>query len=575
MVEAPNRVSVTLITASAILIIAGLSIVSCSRTDEQPHGGSIMAEIGDYRVTEEEFLGAFRNVFERSGHALQVTPSLLQEILDQRVNFYSIVQHGMDRGWDRDREGLYRKNLIYRQVMMDEFKRSLIEPEISVDEGDLRELFYRYNTHVRASHLYAPDRETADSLYHLVTGGVSFEELAKEIFESSTLRNSGGDLGYFTVDEMDVGFEEVAYTTPVGEVAGPVRTSRGFSIIKVKDRITTPLITENQFAESKNRIRELAIRQQTELERRADMDRVIDRFRFNEELASEIRDRIMAHLPVDPVYSLEQEDIRNLVPPAWDGRVIASYDGFDITTGTFLQEVYYTPEEALANAGSPAGFRNLLEGVAYRAYAMHTYQNSRYYDEELIARSVENTFQNYLNRRFVEELRAKANIPEEAKREEFRRNPDLYTHPKEVNMAELAVQDMETAEEAYQAIQNGMPFEEALMKYGFDEEAKLAGGEIGYTPVTHFGTISPAIADIQPGEIAGPFEMRSDVIFLFKCLGVRDAHPMTFEEALPTIIEHLTGEYVAEQRAEIIRETMERHNARVHYNRIDKVNLHL
>lgn len=534
-----------------------------------------LAEIGSYQVSDEEFLGAFRNVFERSGRALNVTPTLLREILDQRVNFYAAVQYGVDNNWHEDHEGTYRKNLIYRQVMMDMFKREHIAREVSVGEPELQDLFLRYNTHLRASHLYAADRETADSLYQLVAEGVPFEQLAAEIFESQSLRESGGDLGYFTVDDMDVGFESVAFSLPVGEISEPVRTSRGFSIIKVTDRITTPIITEYQYAQNRQRIRDLAVRQKTELHRRMHMDEVIDGFRFDQELVDTLWEQMDGYMHLDPVADVEMEDFRSRVPADWHDRVMGSYNGFELTVGTFLQEAYFTPLQNREQIRTDRSFRNLVEGVAYRAYAIQAYQNGPNYDETGVALSVEKTFQNYLNRRLFQALQEQADIPESAKRLEFETNRGSYYHPREVNLAELAVRDMETAEEAYLAIQEGMSFRDALMKYGFDEEAKLVGGEIGYTPVTHFGTISPSLANIQPGDIAGPFEMRSDVIFLFKCLGVREAQPMTFEEAQPLIAEQLTEEFVMEERRQLIRETLDRHGAKVHYDRISDIELQL
>ncbi len=572
MPEISFRRIVAAVLAGLMTVAAVFVLSFCSR-DAKEEPVPALAEVGSYQVSEEEFLGAFRNVFERSGRALNVTPTLLREILDQRVNFYAVVQYGIDNSWHEDHEGTYQKNLIYRQVVMDEFKRQHIARDVSVEERDLQELFLRYNTHLRASHLYAPDRETADSLYQLVADGVPFDQLASEVFESQSLRESGGDLGYFTVDDMDVGFESVAFSMPVGEVSEPVRTTRGFSIIKVTDRITSPIITEYQYAENRQRIRELALMQKTELRRRAHMDEIIDGFRFDQELVDALWEQMDGLVHLDPVADVEMEDFRSRVPTNWHDRVMGSYNGFELTVGTFLQEAYFTPLQNREHIRSSRNFRNLVEGVAYRTYAMQKYLNGPHLDETEVALSVENTFRNYLNRRLYQALKEQAQIPESTKRREFETNRSHYVHPREVNLAELAVRDMETAEEAYLAIRDGMPFRDALDKYGFDEEAKLAGGEIGYTPVTHFGTISPALANIRPGDIAGPFEMQSDVIFLFKCLGVREAQPMTFEEAQPLIADHLTEEFVMEARRNIIRETMDRHGAQVHYERISDIDL--
>ena len=60
--------------------------------------------------------------------------------------------------------------------------------------------------------------------------------LAKTSFNDPMLRDNGGSLGYFTVDEIDPAFEEAAFAPKIGELSQPVRTNDGYSIIRVDDR---------------------------------------------------------------------------------------------------------------------------------------------------------------------------------------------------------------------------------------------------------------------------------------------------------------------------------------------------
>lgn len=64
-------------------------------------------------------------------------------------------------------------------------------------------------------------------------GGRSFADMA---FEKSTDKMSaanGGDVGWFNKGRMVKPFEEAVFKTPVGQIAGPVRTQFGYHIIKV------------------------------------------------------------------------------------------------------------------------------------------------------------------------------------------------------------------------------------------------------------------------------------------------------------------------------------------------------
>jgi peptidyl-prolyl cis-trans isomerase D len=64
--------------------------------------------------------------------------------------------------------------------------------------------------------------------------GEDFAELAKQYSEGPTA-GEGGDLGYFSENQMVKPFEEAAFALEKGEISDVVRTSFGFHIIKVED----------------------------------------------------------------------------------------------------------------------------------------------------------------------------------------------------------------------------------------------------------------------------------------------------------------------------------------------------
>lgn len=66
--------------------------------------------------------------------------------------------------------------------------------------------------------------------------GEDFAQLAKTYSEEPGAKESGGNLGYFTVFNMVYPFENAAYNTKVGEISKIVRTTFGYHILKVNDR---------------------------------------------------------------------------------------------------------------------------------------------------------------------------------------------------------------------------------------------------------------------------------------------------------------------------------------------------
>ena len=87
---------------------------------------------------------------------------------------------------------------------------------------------------VRASHILVPNINQALELLDRINSGESFAELAKK-FSTCPSKKKGGDLGFFRRGQMVKPFEDAAFSTPKGQVAGPVKTQFGYHLIRVTD----------------------------------------------------------------------------------------------------------------------------------------------------------------------------------------------------------------------------------------------------------------------------------------------------------------------------------------------------
>lgn len=90
--------------------------------------------------------------------------------------------------------------------------------------------------------------------------GVNFAELAKKKSEGPSAAD-GGDLGFFRHGVMVAEFEKVAFTTPVGGVADPVRTKFGWHVIFVEEKRA---LAAPPFDDVKEKLREKMLRAQLE-----------------------------------------------------------------------------------------------------------------------------------------------------------------------------------------------------------------------------------------------------------------------------------------------------------------------
>jgi peptidyl-prolyl cis-trans isomerase C len=68
--------------------------------------------------------------------------------------------------------------------------------------------------------------------------GEDFAKLATALTEDPAGKQSGGDLGYFTRDQMVPEFAEAAFSLEKGQMSKPVKTQFGWHVLKVEDKRT-------------------------------------------------------------------------------------------------------------------------------------------------------------------------------------------------------------------------------------------------------------------------------------------------------------------------------------------------
>jgi peptidyl-prolyl cis-trans isomerase C len=66
--------------------------------------------------------------------------------------------------------------------------------------------------------------------------GEDFAALAKELTEDPAGKQDGGDLGYFTKEQMVPEFSAVAFKLEKGKISEPVKTQFGWHVLKVEDK---------------------------------------------------------------------------------------------------------------------------------------------------------------------------------------------------------------------------------------------------------------------------------------------------------------------------------------------------
>lgn len=109
---------------------------------------------------------------------------------------------------------------------------------------------------VRARHILVETEDEAKEIKAELDAGKDFADIAKEKSKDPGSGAEGGDLGWFTKEQMVPEFAEAAFALDVGDVSEPVKSDFGWHIIKVEEKRDKP-----GFDEVEDQLYEMLVRQ--------------------------------------------------------------------------------------------------------------------------------------------------------------------------------------------------------------------------------------------------------------------------------------------------------------------------
>ena len=147
------------------------------------------------------------------------------------------------------------KEGIKKQLMKAKIVQLKVKNRVQVSDQDVRALIAKQKAmaaedySVRASHILflvkkgeddSAAKQKALAALARAEKGEDFAALASSLSEGPSA-SKGGDLGVFKRGDMVPEFEQAAFATLPGKVAGPIRTPFGWHVIKVQERVQVGL----------------------------------------------------------------------------------------------------------------------------------------------------------------------------------------------------------------------------------------------------------------------------------------------------------------------------------------------
>lgn len=193
---------------------------------------------GTNPVTEAEFMKVYKK--NNAAQKIDYSEQALREYVDLYSLFRMKVKEANDMSIDTSASVAgeidnYRKQLAKSFLTDEEMASRLIQEAYTRSKQEVHVAHILLLTNSGADTVAI--KKTIDSLYTVLSSGKGdFGALAKIYSEDKGSKNNGGDIGYVTALQTVYPFENAMYSTPVGKISAPFRTSFGYHIVKVLDK---------------------------------------------------------------------------------------------------------------------------------------------------------------------------------------------------------------------------------------------------------------------------------------------------------------------------------------------------
>ncbi len=544
-------------------------IILCLCGTHSEERTNVLARIGQRTVTEDYFITRYREFLRSTGGADngQARRAILNNIIAEEL----LILDALRRNYDNDAAGRRELKRIKIQELLNAYHRRHIGDAVTVNNAELKKLYVDLHMKVKASHLYAPTLHKADSLYAALQNGATFEELARDCFDDPMLRDSGGSLGYFGVDEMHPAFEEAAFSLAIGEISAPVRTNDGYSIIRVEDRVGNPFLTESDFAVHRPKLEAYWKKRKTRSATKAHGDslRTALAIRFDEatldELLSALQERRTARSNAVEEYfpaelpELEQTEIVVSSLGTWDLRTIRQYATF-------------TSPEQQGWIRDRETFKDFLAGLVVRAFILKEARNARIQNTKEYAARVREEFDISLLERIHDELHASLEIPEDTLRAYYEKDRAAFAAPPLLQLREIVLADPSKAAFITGRLSDGVSFSQLARRYSVSEGSAQNGGDLGYLTPGQLGRYAEELMAMKIGEVTGPIEINSFYVF-FKCEDKLPPRSRSFAEAKHAIETSLRPAWLSSVRQSRVEELKRTISVKSYPDKLLRINL--
>jgi len=242
----PRARTLALTATAAGVILLGGAIAAFTQSDADP----LIAKINGVEVHQSDLALAEEDIGQNlpQGSADAKRDYLVSYLSDMILLAQAAEEKHLQDDPDFKKHVAFARNKVLMEAMLqNEGKKAVNDQSLhAVYDDAVKQMGNEEEVHARhiLFRVASPgdeksSKEAEDKVKAVIERlkkGEDFTKLANELTEDPSGKKDGGDLGYFTKDQMVPEFSAVAFKLDKGQISDPVKTQFGWHVLKVEDK---------------------------------------------------------------------------------------------------------------------------------------------------------------------------------------------------------------------------------------------------------------------------------------------------------------------------------------------------
>ena len=171
---------------------------------------------------------------------IEITDDMEKNIVKRLIDLELIYQQAKKEGLTSQVDFLSKSELAFKELIYTTYLQNFIK-ENEITKNEIKKSYDNFvsnfnKTDYKASHILVSTKDEAKRIIKSLKKGGDFKELAKVNSIDKESKNNGGNLGWFSADDMVESFSNAIKKMVVNEVTNyPVQSQFGWHIIQLNE----------------------------------------------------------------------------------------------------------------------------------------------------------------------------------------------------------------------------------------------------------------------------------------------------------------------------------------------------